>query len=542
MIARDEAALLAGCLESVAGVVDEIVLVDTGSHDETRDIARRAGAQVLDQPWADDFSAPRNRAIAAATGDWILQLDADERLTMAGGRYLRRAVRCGGFHCGMLPLYNATHLAANVEAVGRGEDRLDEVSYLPRLFLRDGALRYTGIIHETVRDWVVERDRVVKVLPGVAIVHYGAVADLRHSRNKVARNVRLLEARCQLDPVDPTAHGYLAVEHLGAGDHDQAEAVAERGWKLLDRTRPGADLDALRLACTRAWLLLNRGEPQRALEMVSAGQSYCQDHPDLSHLQGCALEALALRTPAWELRRAHLFDALSAFEAALGQRGRVITHCLFKGAASYATWTRIGATQLLLGRPADGLRAFDRARSCGGQEPAIPLGQAECLLSQDDLAGCLRLTKPHLSDRPDGWLLGALAAEAGGQIETMKRLLHGALERLDAGFIAPHRRERYADAICALSIYGDTPVETPGPVGQLAVLMGGQYRPVALSRSRPLDDGLARRLFRHRLLTGRTNGLEALADPRAERLLPGVGATLQRAMDDLRAEAAAHSA
>jgi glycosyltransferase involved in cell wall biosynthesis len=107
LIAKDEERLLPGCLESVRGVADEIVLVDTGSTDRTRELARAAGAKVLERPWDDDFAAPRNLAAAHATGDWILPLDADERLAPGSGPALRRALRRAAFDVGMVRCHNA---------------------------------------------------------------------------------------------------------------------------------------------------------------------------------------------------------------------------------------------------------------------------------------------------------------------------------------------------------------------------------------------------------------------------------------------------
>ena len=80
MIVRDAAATLDGCLRSAKGVVDEIVIADTGSSDSTPDIARGYDAKVIHIPWENDFAAARNQALAEVTADWILSLDADERL------------------------------------------------------------------------------------------------------------------------------------------------------------------------------------------------------------------------------------------------------------------------------------------------------------------------------------------------------------------------------------------------------------------------------------------------------------------------------
>ena len=78
MIVRDEEKNLPHCLESVRGVFDEIVVIDTGSTDRTREIAREFGAKVFNFPWVDSFSAARNEALSHATGDYAFWLDADD--------------------------------------------------------------------------------------------------------------------------------------------------------------------------------------------------------------------------------------------------------------------------------------------------------------------------------------------------------------------------------------------------------------------------------------------------------------------------------
>lgn len=81
MIVKDEAFFLARCLDTVKEFVDEIILVDTGSGDDTRSICQRYTDQVFDFDWIDDFAAARNYSLQQATGDWILVLDADEVIT-----------------------------------------------------------------------------------------------------------------------------------------------------------------------------------------------------------------------------------------------------------------------------------------------------------------------------------------------------------------------------------------------------------------------------------------------------------------------------
>jgi glycosyltransferase involved in cell wall biosynthesis len=78
IIVKNEAATLAACLDSMRDLVDEIIVVETGSSDNSPDIARQHGAQVFTMPWPDSFAAARNESIKHANGQWLLWLDADE--------------------------------------------------------------------------------------------------------------------------------------------------------------------------------------------------------------------------------------------------------------------------------------------------------------------------------------------------------------------------------------------------------------------------------------------------------------------------------
>src|SRR5260370_42399374 len=89
LMVRNEEAKLAGCLQSAADLVDETIVVDTGSTDGTRDLAAKLGARVFEFPWCDDFAAVRNECIRHAAGDFIFWMDADERLDEGNREKLR---------------------------------------------------------------------------------------------------------------------------------------------------------------------------------------------------------------------------------------------------------------------------------------------------------------------------------------------------------------------------------------------------------------------------------------------------------------------
>ena len=220
VIARDEAEELGPCLESARAVVDEIVVVDTGSSDETIAVARAHGANVIEAPWTEDFSAARNIALAQASGAWVLALDADERLSPEAADSLVAAVTDAGAPALRLPIEDLG-MTGEVEAI----------HFAVRLFRRVPAHRWQRIVYERVTAAATE----YVALP---IRHHGyASAIARYA--KLDRNRMLLERAVAAAPADPELRQRLAWTLLALGDAYTAAAHAEAALRRTRSTMTG---------------------------------------------------------------------------------------------------------------------------------------------------------------------------------------------------------------------------------------------------------------------------------------------------------------
>src|SRR5262249_36009081 len=142
LIVKDEEHNLPACLASVTGLFDEIVVVDTGSRDRTRELARDQGARVVEVPWVDDFAAALNGCLDHATGDFIFWLDADDRLD-GENREKLRALLAGLRH-------EDVAYALKCLCVARDESDSGTVVDHVRLFPRRPGLRWEHRVHEQI--------------------------------------------------------------------------------------------------------------------------------------------------------------------------------------------------------------------------------------------------------------------------------------------------------------------------------------------------------------------------------------------------------
>lgn len=138
MIVRDEELTLARCLEGIKDIADELIIVDTGSLDGTKEIARRYTEKVYDFEWADDFSAARNFSFSLATCDYVMWLDADDVVTRDNAAEIRKLCDVGGFD------------VAYVKYAFTDGDKPSFVYYRERIMRRALNLKWEGTVHEVI--------------------------------------------------------------------------------------------------------------------------------------------------------------------------------------------------------------------------------------------------------------------------------------------------------------------------------------------------------------------------------------------------------
>jgi tetratricopeptide (TPR) repeat protein len=281
MIVRDEAEMLGRCLAAVAPAVDEIVVVDTGSVDATVEIAHQYGALVLEHPWTGSFAEARNVSFDAATGDWILYLDADEVLASGDARALADLRRQTWREAFFLHERNFT---------GHDEAGVAVMHSALRLFRNRPEYRFSGRLHEqiahTLPTYLPERIRQSTV----RIDHYGYLGSVRATKEKSRRNIDLLlRARAEGPAPGPFDHFNLGSEYMAVENFAAAIPEFERAWELASGTGPEAGGHYLPTLAGRLVSALRQGgRPEQALARAEEALACFPDFTDLVYQQGLA--------------------------------------------------------------------------------------------------------------------------------------------------------------------------------------------------------------------------------------------------------------
>ena len=237
VIAHNEEAYIGTAIKSVLALVDEVVVVDTGSTDNTRIIAEGYGARVVEAPWTDDFSRVRNAGLEEVCSDWVLILDADEHL---------QPVRPVEFH---RLLHDPAMAGYRLRVVSPLEETSPEGRYQARLFRNDPHVRYEFPVHERIAPALEARAAALGLQVAdcpLTVIHEGNDS-LRRQRSH-ERAVRILRRAVHDHPAEPyfpyrlgrESLTYLEDEVLPVAGLGQALAHLHAAWRRLDGTTASA--------------------------------------------------------------------------------------------------------------------------------------------------------------------------------------------------------------------------------------------------------------------------------------------------------------
>lgn len=272
MIVKNEAETIRPCLESVQGIASQMVIVDTGSTDNTVEIARKLGATVISFPWTDHFAAARNAALEPLTTDWVLSLDADEELDGTAPSLITRLMRAPHAAGYVLPVRNYTpaqEIRAG-SAVGQPNDfrhprAATAGSYFIyekcRLFRHQPDIYFTGRVHEQVE--VTIRAARLQLRPAEVLIHnFGLIERSKDMGQKLTYYRDLLRQRVEEEPLDFRGYTYLGrMEYDSFNNRSEALQNFQKALELNPRC-----VEALLFT---AMIYLDLGRAQDALPFLN---------------------------------------------------------------------------------------------------------------------------------------------------------------------------------------------------------------------------------------------------------------------------------
>ncbi len=399
LITRDETGFIEGCINSVADVVDQIVVVDSGSEDDTREKARALGAEVYEFPWNDSYADARNESLAHATGDWILMLDADGEFDEPSKPRLREILAAND----RTKTYGGK--ARSYFSNGEVAD-----SMFRMLWPNRAGYRFVGRVHEQLVDADGD-DKFTTVGTQLVMHHYGYLKDVWEAKNKAERYRKLLELELESRPDDFMTRFHAAAHYLTIQNYE--DALEQFQWcvnQLEAGNVPGTVNDE--------WMSLALGD--MAAASIKLGR-----YSQAREFGERAVQAQDGMGASWYwlgLARAHTGDLDAGIEAmtrarALGDRDS--QSVLFTN-RSMSTWLAehaLGEMHFLKGEYDSGIRHLNQG---------VDLNPTNA----------------------DGWLLAAMAYAAKGDFDS-------ALERFGVGSAIAEPGERAAQAYASLRQVAD---------------------------------------------------------------------------------------
>lgn len=272
MIVKNEERMLGRCLDSAKDCVDEIIIVDTGSEDNTIDIAQQFGAKIIHYAWNDDFAAARNYGLEQAKGSWILYLDADEELEPGCCQRLKA-------------LTNNTNVDGYYFQINNLTDTGETLRHINvRMFRNHPRYRFTGKLHEQILDAILDNNQKTApvVNSGINIFHYGYLTAEFNAKNKAERNYRINKLMVEEEPENPYYLYTFGNSCLSKNDVEGAAAVYSKALEHLNpRANYTPSLFSAYISC-----LIKLGQHGQAQTYAEKCRKLYPDYVDIYYLEG----------------------------------------------------------------------------------------------------------------------------------------------------------------------------------------------------------------------------------------------------------------
>lgn len=274
MIVKNEEKRLLTAIQSVSTIVDEIIIVDTGSTDQTVALAKKQASLVVQVPWNDDFAAARNVSIEEATGDWVLILDADETVDPKDLPKVENWIKTENYHGCYVQMINRIK-----QSIGFQEEHFPSL----RLFRNHPSYRFTGAIHEQITS--IPLDQLA--MSDIRILHHGNEGDKEKRINRSIRNIRILTREAEKCQDDAFCQYNLGVEFSVTSRYREAIHHFERAKGLIE----GRPMWASRFYKILVYCYLKEKQWEKAAQTIEEGILHFPDFTDLFYLKGMLLVA-----------------------------------------------------------------------------------------------------------------------------------------------------------------------------------------------------------------------------------------------------------
>ncbi|EOO23301.1 hypothetical protein IIU_07056 [Bacillus cereus VD133] len=319
MIVKNEELCIEKCLQSVKNIVDEIIIVDTGSTDKTVDICNKYNAKVYKYSWNGSFSDARNYGLKFATGDWILWLDADEELETIHKEIFDKLLNeC--INERLLSIHLINYIGDTVDI-----DKTFHIAHT-RFFRNHQGFKFIYNIHETLNVHQIlnsENLKNIKVLP-IKVYHYGYMDSFVENKNKVERNLQILEQELLNENHTPWIEYHIASEYYRKKEYIKSFEYTNLS---IERFVKNNQLPPSLVYKLKYSNLICANSIDGAWPGIELAISLYPDYVDLYFLKGIIL-----------FRKKEYNNALQVFEICIDMKENNLQHLSLKGMGSFMAW------------------------------------------------------------------------------------------------------------------------------------------------------------------------------------------------------------